>query len=75
MKSRGTYTEYPDINKVEFKSNNGSSIIVDCQYINGQAAMSIENTEKVARWAINNGNKLGYNLMEQVNKVKIIYNF
>lgn len=49
-----SYKEFPEISKLTF--NDGKdSIMVDTMFKDGQFYLSLENTEKVAKWAIIKG--------------------
>jgi hypothetical protein len=75
MENYGTYTEYPEENSVEFEDLDGNIFRIDnVKYVDGEAMMSIDDTEELARWQIDMGNPLGYRLLEQVMKVRMEYN-
>lgn len=72
MKNYGTYNLHN--NNVTFEANNGNTLNIETKHAKGDDWISIDEVEKLAHWAIKNGNPKGYNLLEIVTKSRIKYN-
>lgn len=70
-KYNGIYCSEGD--KAIIIDNNDNELDVKSKHINGEDWISLDEAEKLARWAIKNGNSKGYDLLEKVNIARIKY--
>ncbi|ADK14734.1 hypothetical protein [Clostridium ljungdahlii] len=70
-KYNGVYSFEGD--KAIFIDNNDNELEIKTKHINGEDLISLNEAEKLARWAIKNGNLKGYDLLEKVNIARIRY--